>query len=143
MIWTRKVSIFEIPVVEKNMKRLSVMFPPVVLVTVTLVLGLFGVMSYSIKPASASQKPALEPAKEPVKVGEGGFSNLKVGDTVGVKEVAGKFKITLDWRPAGSKVVDIGKDWIAVQDPGNMITRIPITSVYAIVDLSKTIEEKK
>lgn len=93
---------------------------------------------------SASQKPALDPAKEPIKVGEGFFSPIKVGDTVGIKEVEkGRYKLLIDWRQIGSKVVDIGKDWIALQDPGNMITRIPITSITSIVDMTKTIEEKK
>lgn len=120
------------------MKRLSVVFS-----TTALVMVLFGAASYTIKPATASQKPALEPAKEPVKQGEGFFFPIKVGDQVGVKEVGGRYKILIDWRPVGSKVVDVGKDYIALQDPGNMITRIPITSIVAIVDMSKTIEEKK
>lgn len=118
------------------MKRLSVFM----LVLTALILAWCGLIFGT---AYAHQKPALEPAKEPVKQGEGVFSPIKVGDTVGFKEVGGRYKITIDWRPAGSKVVDIGKDWIALQDPGNMITRIPITSVIAIVDMSKTIEEKR
>lgn len=91
--------------------------------------------------AVKASTPAKEPAKEPRKQGEGFFEVLKVGDQVGVKEIAGKYKIMLDGRPVGSKVVDIGSDFIAVEDPAGTTTRIPVTSVLCISDMRKVLEK--
>jgi len=65
------------------------------------------------------------------------FSALKEGQVVIVKEVAGKYEITvMKNAPVGSKVLEIGNDYVVFEDPaGVMETRIHVTSIKSIIRL--------
>ena len=65
------------------------------------------------------------------------FSALKEGQIVTVKEVAGKYDITvMKNAPVGSKVLEVGTDYVLLEDPaGVMETRIHVTSIKSIIRL--------
>jgi hypothetical protein len=66
------------------------------------------------------------------------LSVLKEGQVVSVKEVAEKFEILiLEKIPVGSKITEIGTDYIMFEDPsGVSATRVHITSIKSIVRLT-------
>ena len=71
------------------------------------------------------------------KARKGFLSVLKEGQSVSVKEVAGRFEITLmkDVK-LGHHVVEIGPDYLVIEDiAGVTETRIHVTSIKAIVRL--------
>lgn len=59
------------------------------------------------------------------------FSGLKIGQIVSVKEVAGKYELMFNEKtPVGSKVIEIGNDYLALVDPSGLVeTRIHVTSI--------------
>ena len=65
------------------------------------------------------------------------LSALKEGQVVSIKEVAGKFDITvMKNAPVGTKVLEIGSDYVVLEDPaGVMETRIHVTSIKSIIRL--------
>jgi len=67
---------------------------------------------------------------------------LKEGQTVMLKENAGKFEITLMKNiPLGHKVVEVGPDYVVIEDAAGLTeTRIHVTSIKAIIKL-KTLKE--
>ena len=75
---------------------------------------------------------AAAPKAEPKK---GLFAPLEVGHQVGLKEGAGGYTISvMPGIPLGQKVVEIGSDYVVLEDPtGTTQTRIPITAVRAVV----------
>lgn len=71
------------------------------------------------------------------KTRKGFLSVLKEGQSVSVKEVAGRFEITLmkDVK-LGPKVIEVGADYLVLEDiAGVTETRIHVTSIKAIVRL--------
>lgn len=68
---------------------------------------------------------------------KGFLAALKEGQTVTLKEYAGKFEITMMKNiPLGHKVIEVGSDYIVVEDAAGVIeTRIPVTSIKAIIRL--------
>lgn len=65
------------------------------------------------------------------------LSALKEGEVVSVKEVAGKYEITvMKNAPVGSKVIEVGTDYVVLEDPaGVMETKIHVTSIKCIIRL--------
>ena len=65
------------------------------------------------------------------------LSALKEGAVVSVKEVSGKYEITvMKNAPVGSKVFEVGTDYVVLEDPaGVMETRIHVTSIKSIIRL--------
>ena len=65
------------------------------------------------------------------------LSALKEGAVVSVKEVAGKYELTvMKNAPVGSKVLVVGTDYVVLEDPaGVMETRIHVTSIKSIIRL--------
>lgn len=71
------------------------------------------------------------------KTRKGFLSVLKEGQSVSVKEVAGRFEITLmkDVK-FGPKVIEVGADYIVIENiAGVTETRIHVTSIKSIVKL--------
>lgn len=68
----------------------------------------------------------------------GFLSALKAGQSVAVKEVAGRFEIVIDdsLTELSHKIIEVGPDLVAVEDIGGLIeTRIPVYSINSIVRL--------
>jgi len=68
---------------------------------------------------------------------KGLLSVLKEGQSVSVKDVAGRYEITLikDVK-LGHKVIEVGSDYVVVEDAAGVTeTRIPVYSIKAIVRL--------
>jgi len=66
---------------------------------------------------------------------QGFLSALKVGQSVSVKEVAGRFEVMLDraLTNLSHKIVEVGPDSMTIEDVGGLIeTRIPVYSIKAI-----------
>ena len=65
------------------------------------------------------------------------LSALKEGQVVSVKEVAGKYELTvMKNAPVGSKVIEVGTDYVVLEDPaGVMETRVHVTSIKSIIRL--------
>ena len=65
----------------------------------------------------------------------GFLSVLKEGQAVTIKEIAGRYEITvMDDVPLGHKLVEVGADYLTIQDiAGITETRIPTYSVKSIV----------
>lgn len=68
---------------------------------------------------------------------KGFLAVLKEGQSVSVKEVAGRFEITVfKGVQAGHKVIEVGADYLVVEDAAGVVeTRIPIYSIKSIVKL--------
>lgn len=75
----------------------------------------------------------------PDKPRPGFLSTLKEGQSIMLKEVAGRFEISsFDDGPAmlSHKVIEVGTDYLTIEDIGGLIeTRIPTYSIKAIVRL--------
>jgi len=71
------------------------------------------------------------------KARRGILSVLKEGQSVNVKEVAGRYEITLiEDVPLSHKVIEVGADYVVVEDVAGVTeTRIPVYSIKAIVRL--------
>ena len=73
----------------------------------------------------------------PDKPRAGFLSALKKGQSIMLKEVAGRFEISsFDDGPAmlSHKVIEVGTDYLTIEDIGGLIeTRIPTYSIKAIV----------
>lgn len=65
------------------------------------------------------------------------LSALKEGQVISVKEVAGKYEITvMKNAPVGSKVIEVGTDYVVLEDSAGVIeTRIHVTSIKSIIRL--------
>lgn len=65
------------------------------------------------------------------------LSALKEGAVVSVKEVAGKYELTvMKNAPVGSKVLEVGTDFVVLEDPAGVTeTRIHVTSIKCITRL--------
>lgn len=65
------------------------------------------------------------------------LSALKEGAIVSVKEVAGKYELTVMKNPpVGSKVVEVGTDYVVLEDPAGLTeTRFHVTSIKSIIRL--------
>jgi hypothetical protein len=65
------------------------------------------------------------------------LSALKEGQIVTVKEVVGKYELTvMKNAPVGSKVLEVGTDYVVLEDPaGVMETRIHVMSIKSIIRL--------
>jgi hypothetical protein len=77
-------------------------------------------------------------AQGPEKPRQGFLSALKEGQSVSLKEVAGRSEITFDEAvpDISHKIVKIGPDSVAVEDIGGLIeTTIPVYSIKSIVRL--------
>lgn len=74
----------------------------------------------------------LSPAANGQENGRKGFlSVLKEGQAIVVKEVAGRYEITL--MEGGHKVIEVGPDYVVVEDiAGVTETRIPVFSIKSI-----------
>ena len=74
----------------------------------------------------------LSPAANGQEKGRKGFlSVLKEGQAVVVKEVSGRYEITL--MEGGHKVIEVGPDYVVVEDLAGVIdTRIPVYSIKSI-----------
>jgi len=68
---------------------------------------------------------------------KGFLAVLKEGQTITLKENAGRYEITLMKNiPLGHKVVEVGADYVVVEDAAGVTeTRIPVTSIKAIIKL--------
>ena len=68
---------------------------------------------------------------------KGFLAVLKEGQTVTLKENAGKYEITLMKNiPLGHKVIEVGSDYVVIEDAAGVTeTRIPVTSIKAIIKL--------
>ena len=68
---------------------------------------------------------------------KGFLAPLKEGQTVTVKENAGKYEITLMKNlPLGHKVIEVGSDFVVIEDAAGVSeTRIHVTSIKAIIRL--------
>lgn len=76
--------------------------------------------------------------QSPDKPRQGFLSALKSGQSVNVKEVAGRFEVMFDdaLTDFSHKIVEVGPDSVTVEDIGGLIeTRIPVYSIKAIVRL--------
>ena len=74
----------------------------------------------------------------PEKPRQGFLSALKEGQSVSMKEVAGRFEIMIDdgLKDLSHKIIEVGPDLVAVEDIGGLIeTRIPVYSIKSIVRL--------
>ena len=62
------------------------------------------------------------------------LSRLKTGQIVSVKEVVGKYELIINEKtPVGSKVIEIGDDYLVIEDPSGLVeTRIHVTSIKSI-----------
>ena len=62
------------------------------------------------------------------------LSRLKTGQIVSVKEVTGKYELIINEKaPVGSKVIEIGDDYLVIEDPSGLVeTRIHVTSIKSI-----------
>ena len=67
----------------------------------------------------------------------GFLTALKEGQTVTLKENAGKYEITLLKNiPLGHKIIEVGSDFVVVEDAAGVTEiRIPVTSIKAIIKL--------
>lgn len=68
----------------------------------------------------------------------GFLSALKAGQSVAVKEVAGRFEILIDdsLKDLSHKIIEVGPELVVVEDIGGLIeTRIPVYSIKCIVRL--------
>ena len=65
------------------------------------------------------------------------LSGIKEGQTISVREVGGRYEISVMKRmPVGHKVLEVGIDYILVEDPASVTeTRIPVYSIKSIVTL--------
>jgi len=71
------------------------------------------------------------------KTRKGFLSVLKEGQSVSVKDVGGRYEITVmkDVK-LGQKVIEVGSDYVVVEDAAGVTeTRIPIYSIKAVVRL--------
>lgn len=68
---------------------------------------------------------------------KGFLSVLKEGQSVSVKELGGRFEITvLKDVKLGHKVIEVGSDYVVVEDAAGVTeTRIPVYSIKAVVRL--------
>ena len=68
---------------------------------------------------------------------KGFLAALKEGQTVVLKENAGKYEITLMKNiPLGHKVIEVGSDYVVVEDAAGVTeTRIHVTSIKSIIKL--------
>lgn len=59
------------------------------------------------------------------------FSGLKIGQIIAVKEVSGKYELLFQEKtPVGSKVIEIGDDYLVLEDPSGLVEiRIHVTSI--------------
>ena len=77
--------------------------------------------------------------QSPDKSHQGFLAGLKEGQSIMLKEVAGRFEISsFDDGPAilSHKVVEVGTDYLTIEDIGGLIeTRIPAYSIKAVVQL--------
>lgn len=77
--------------------------------------------------------------QSPDKSHQGFLAGLKEGQSIILKEVAGRFEISsFDDGPAilSHKVVEVGTDYLTIEDIGSLIeTRIPAYSIKAVVRL--------
>ena len=94
--------------------------------TVVLLLSVFIAVGVASVSGQAPEKPR-----------PGFLSVLKSGQSVNVKEVAGRFEILLmEEVPLSHKVTEVGADHVVVEDiAGVNETRIPVYSIKAIVRL--------
>jgi hypothetical protein len=94
-------------------------------IIITLVLVAIGATT------SSGQSPDKQP--------KGFFSTLKVGQVIAVKEVAGRYEISMIEGvpgPLGHKVIEIGTDYLVVENFAGVIeTRIPVFSIKAIIKI--------
>lgn len=62
------------------------------------------------------------------------LSRLKTGQIVSVKDVTGKYELIINEKaPVGSKVIEIGDDYLVIEDPSGLVeTRIHVTSIKSI-----------
>ncbi len=65
------------------------------------------------------------------------LSAMKEGSVVTVKEVGGRYEITvMKNAPVGSKVIEVGTDFVVLEDPAGVLeTRIHVTSIKSIIRL--------
>lgn len=65
------------------------------------------------------------------------LAELKAGQSVFVKEVGGRYEITvLKGVKLGHRVIEVGGDYVVVEDAAGVTeTRIPVTSIKAIIKL--------
>ena len=63
------------------------------------------------------------------------LSTLKAGQTVTLREVSGRYEISIfEGTQIGHKIIEIGTDYIVVEDAGGVIeSTIPVYSIKAIV----------
>ena len=68
---------------------------------------------------------------------KGFLTILKEGQTVALKESAGKYELTLMKNiPLGHKVIEVGSDYVVVEDAAGVTeTRIHVTSIKSIIKL--------
>jgi hypothetical protein len=76
---------------------------------------------------------AIEP-----QTGKGVFAGLKVGLPVTLKEVGAAYEVSLldEPIPTAEKIADVGVDYLVIKNEAGIETRIPVTSIKAVIRLS-------
>src|SRR4051794_11551957 len=71
------------------------------------------------------------------RVGNGLFAGLKVGQPVAIKDVGAVYEISvIGGEPTGTEVVEVGADYLVLKDVAEVETRIPLTSIKAVVRIA-------
>jgi hypothetical protein len=98
-----------------------------------LVLGVVIVLGLVIGIASTTWTRAIEPQG-----GKGVFGGLKVGLPVTLKDVGAAYEVSLldEPIPTGQKVSEVGVDYLAIKNEAGIETRIPVTSIKAVIRIS-------
>ena len=92
------------------------------------------VLGFVIGITSTSWTGTIEP-----QIGKGVFAGLKVGQPVTLKEVGAAYevRVLLDVAiPTVEQVAEVGVDHLVVKNGAGIETRIPVTSIKAVIRLS-------
>jgi hypothetical protein len=98
-----------------------------------LMLGSVVVLGLVIGIASTSWTRGIEPQS-----GKGVFTGLKVGLPVTLKEVGAAYEVRVLEVPIPTveKVAEVGVDYLVVKNGAGIETRIPVTSIKAVIRIS-------
>jgi hypothetical protein len=97
------------------------------------VLGGAAVLGLVIGITTTSLTRAIEPQS-----GKGVFGGLKLGQPVTLKEVGAAYEVRVldEPIPTVEKVAVVGVDYLVVQNEAGIETRIPVTSIKAVIRIS-------
>jgi hypothetical protein len=98
-----------------------------------LVLGVVVVLGLMVGISTTSWTRGIEPQG-----GKGVFAGLKVGQPVTLKDVGAAYEVSLldEPIPTGQTVSEVGVDYLAIKSEAGIETRIPVTSIKAVIRIS-------